>query len=218
MSRRKRALGFLSLALVAAATAAAIADGYGSRIASRYGPLRPVVVVATDLPRGRPIRAADVAAGLSVRRVPERFVPGGALASPAEALGLVPEASLPAGSYLLAAQLRVPRPGGRRARRLSGGRRPVEISVSGASALLSEGPVAAGARVDVVVTGEPGPLGRGRTFIAADAVPLLALSEGVEGMGPGGTAAATLGLTRDQALRLIAADSFARKVTLLPRR
>jgi Flp pilus assembly protein CpaB len=216
MSRRKRALGFLLLALVAAAAAAAIADGYGSRIAGRYGPLRAVVVVATDLPRGRPIRPADVATGLSVRRVPERFVPSGALASPAEALGLVPEATLSAGSYLLAAQLRVPRHGRPRARGLSGGRRPVEISVSGADALLGMGPAAPGTKVDVVVTGEPGPLGRGRTYIAAPAVPLLALSQGVE--GPGGTAAATLGLTREQALRLIAADSFARKVTLLPRR
>jgi Flp pilus assembly protein CpaB len=215
MSRRKRALGFLLLALIAAAAAAAIADGYGSRIADRYGPLRPVVVVATDLPRGRPIRPADVAAGLSVRRVPERFVPSGALASPAEALGLAPEASLSAGSYLIAAQLSVPRHGRPAARRLSGGRRPVEISVSGADALLSMGPAAPGTRVDVVITGEPGPLGRGRTYIAAAAVPLLALRQGVE--GPGGTAAATLGLTREQALRLIAADSFARKVTLLPR-
>jgi len=214
MSRRKRALGFLSLALAAAAAAAAIADGYGSRIASRYGPLRPVVVVVTDLPRGRPIRPADVATGLSVRRVPERFVPGGALTSPAEALGLVADAPLSAGSYLLAAQLRVPRHGRRKARKLSGGRRPVEISVSGADALLSVGPAAPGSRVDVVVTGEPGPLGRGRTYVAAAAVPLLALRQGVE--GPGGTAAATLGLTRKQALRLIAADSFARKLTLLP--
>jgi hypothetical protein len=37
------------------------------------------------------------------------------------------------------------------------------------------------------------------------------------GRGRGGSAAATLGLTRRQALRLIAAESFARRVTLLPR-
>jgi Flp pilus assembly protein CpaB len=215
MSRRKRALGFLALALVAATAAAAIADGYGSRIANRYGPLRPVVVVASNLPGGRRIGPAE-AASLSVRRVPERFVPRGALVSPAEAFGLVPAAKLPAGSYLLAAQLHVPRRGAPRPHGLSGGRRPVEISVSGADALLGEGPVPPGGRVDVVVTGEPGPLGRGRTYIAAAGVPLLALRPGVEGSGA--AAAATLGLTREQALRLIAADSFARKVTLLPRR
>jgi len=47
---------------------------------------------------------------------------------------------------------------------------------------------------------------------------LLALGPGEDGPGPGGTSAATLGLTRPQALRLIAAESFARKLTLLPRR
>jgi hypothetical protein len=36
-------------------------------------------------------------------------------------------------------------------------------------------------------------------------------------MAAEGVAAATLGLTRGQALRLIAAESFARQVTLLPR-
>ncbi len=49
------------------------------------------------------------------------------------------------------------------------------------------------------------------------AVPLLAIGPGAEGPGPGVTSVATLGLTRRQALRLIAAESFARKLTLLPR-
>jgi hypothetical protein len=49
-------------------------------------------------------------------------------------------------------------------------------------------------------------------------VPLLALRPGADGPGPGGTAAATLGLTRRQALRLIAAESYARKLTLMPGR
>ena len=47
-------------------------------------------------------------------------------------------------------------------------------------------------------------------------MPLLALGPGEDGPGPGGASAATLGLTRGQALRLIAAESFARQVTLLP--
>ncbi len=68
----------------------------------------------------------------------------------------------------------------------------------------------------MVVTSEPDGPGPGRTYVAAAGVPLLALRPGPEGVGPGGTAAATLGLTRRQALRLIAAESFARKVTVLP--
>ena len=102
---------------------------------------------------------------------------------------------------------------GRRTRpgpRLANGRRPVEIAVSGAEALAVAGVDPVGSRVDVVVTTEPSGSAAGRTYVAAAAVPLLALGPGAEGPGPGASAAATLGLTRAQALRLIAAESFAR--------
>jgi Flp pilus assembly protein CpaB len=215
MSRRARAALFFALALFAAAAAAAIVAGYGSSVARGYGPLRPVVVLEAGLPAGRPIGPREIASRLEVRRVPERFVPAGALAVPDDALGLVPLGPAPAGSYLLASQLRPPR----RPRRpgLAGGRRPVEISVSGADALLALGR-ASGSKVDVVVTTEPDGSGPGRTYVAAAGVPLLALGPGEDGPGPGGASAATLGLTRAQALRLIAAESFARKLTLLPQR
>jgi Flp pilus assembly protein CpaB len=216
MSRRGRALGFLLAALLAAAAAAAIADGYGSSVARGYGPLRPVVVLGVSLPAGRRIGPRQVEAALAVRRVPTRFVPPDALASPAEALGLVPRAALPPGSYLLAAQLGAARPRRSPARGLGGGRRPVEIAVGGAGALLSVGPPSAGERVDVVVTREPSGPGPGRTYVAAAAAPLLALRPGPEGSEAGAAAEATLALTKPQALRLIAAESFARKITLLP--
>jgi len=215
MSRRGRAVAFLLLALATAAIAAAIANGYGSSLAQGYGSLRPVVVLAADLPSDEPIGPREVAA-LEVRRVPVRFVPAGALASPGEALGLAPKAALPAGSYLLASLLRRPGNDGVASVGLGGGRRPVEIAVSGAGALLAAGPASAGARVDVVVTEEPSGSGPGRTHVAAAAVPLIALGPGPDGPGPGGLAGATLGLTRRQALRLIAAQNFARQVTLLP--
>jgi Flp pilus assembly protein CpaB len=215
MSRRRRALGFLLLALLAAAAAAAIADGYGARAVRGYGSLRPVVVLAADIAAGQRIGPRQIGSDLELRRVPERFAPPGALVAPGEALGLVARAPLPAGSYLLDAQLGVGRREKGGASRLGGGRRPVEIAVSGADALLSTGP-ASGSTVDVVVTSEPVGAGSGRTYVAAAGVPLLALSPGAEGTGPGTTAAATLGLTKRQALRLIAAESFARKVTLLP--
>lgn len=217
MKRRRRALAFAVLALLAAAGAAAIADGYGGRAARGYGPLRPVVVLAADLPAGRRIGPREIAAGLERRRVPARFAPPGALAVPEEALGLITRAPLPAGSYLVGAQLGVGRTGGRRGgRRLARGRRAVEIAVSGADALLSDGPAAAGAKVDVVVTSEPSGSGAGRTYIAAARVPLLALRPRVEEAGATAGAVATLGLSKRQALRLIAAESFARRVTLLP--
>lgn len=216
MSRRARAAGFLALAVLAAAAAAGIANGYGASVARSFGPLRPVVVVTTALGSGRPLGPRQVAAALRVRRVPSRFVPPGAIADPAEALGLVPVAAMPAGSYLLAAQLRPPRRAMAGRPSLGPHRHPVEIAVSGAQALLAVGEAPRGRKVDVVVTTEPAGPGRGRTYVAAAGVSLLALGPGPDGPGPGGTSAATLALTETQALRLIAAESFARKLTLLP--
>jgi Flp pilus assembly protein CpaB len=215
MSRRARAALFLLLAAVAAVAAAGVVAGYRSRVVHGYGPLRRVVVVAAPLDAGRPIGPRQLESALDVRRVPARFVPPGTLARVGDALGLAPTGPAPVGSYLLAPQLRPPRrprPAG-----LADDRRPVEITVTGADALLALGDPG-GARVDVIVTSEPTGPGPGRTYVAAADVPLLALGAAEEGADPGGTAAATLGLTRKQALRLIAADSFARKVTLLPRR
>jgi Flp pilus assembly protein CpaB len=215
VSRRARAVAFALLAAFAAALAAGIADGYGTSVTQGYGPLRPVVIVERGLPASKPLGPAEVSAALEVRRVPARFVPPGALAVPEDALGLAPSAAVPAGSYLVAAQLRPPRPSRSAGVALEGRRRPVEITVSGAEALLAAGPAPHGAKVDVVVTTEPSGAGAGRTYVAAAGVPLLALGPGVDGPGPGGASAATLGLTKREALRLIAAESFARKLTLL---
>jgi Flp pilus assembly protein CpaB len=214
MSRRARAIAFGVAALAAALLAGTIADGYGNSVAGGYGALRPVVVATAQLPAGKALDPTAAETALEVRQVPTRFVPLGALRDPAEALGLVPAAAVPSGAYLLAAQLRPPRsetPGPR----LQGGRRPVQIAVGGAAALAVGGGDPVGSRVDIVVTTEPTGGGAGHTYVAASAVPLLGLGAGPEG-DAAGTAEATLGLTRPQALRLIAAESFARQVTVMP--
>ncbi len=216
MSRRGRAVAFLVLALVAAALAAAIADGYGSSVVRGYGALRPVVVAAAGLPRAKPIGPAQVSTGLEVRRVPERFVPPGALAAPEEALGLVPAVALPAGSYLLASQLQPPRR--KRGGALGLGARPSPGRDLGqrrrrAARRRPGCGGGEGRRGGDHRTERPRP---GRTYVAAAGVPLIGLGPGDDGPGPGGLAAATLGLTKSQALALIAAESFARQVTLLP--
>jgi Flp pilus assembly protein CpaB len=214
MSRRARAIAFGVGALLAAIAAGAIADGYGDSVARGYGALRPVVVASAQLPAGKAFAPTEVEKDLEVRQVPVRFVPAGALRDPAEALGLVPAAAIPSGAYLLAAQLRPPHsdaPGPR----LTAGRRPVQILVTGAEALAVGAGDPVGSRVDVVVTTEPEDGGAGHTYVAAAGVPLLGLGAGPEGEAAG-TAEATLGLTRSQALRLIAAESFARQVTVMP--
>jgi Flp pilus assembly protein CpaB len=214
MSRRGRAIGFLLAAGLAAVAAAAIADGYGESVARGYGELRPVLVARGRLEAKRPIDPATAAEQLEVRRVPAPFIPPGALSAPPEAVGLVPTVAVPAGSYLLAGQLHPPRerPHGVG---LEDGRRPVEIEVSGTNALLATGAQPVGGKVDVVVTTEPSGSDRGRTYVAAPAVPLLSLAANAEGPTAEG-AAVTLGLTRAEALRLIAAESFARRVTVIP--
>lgn len=214
MKRRGRAAAFLVAALSAAVAAAAIADGYGKSVVRGYGELRPVLVASGDLRAGEEIDPRLAGEKLEVRRVPVRFAPPAALAAPVEALGLEPVVGIPGGSYLLATQLRSPQ-ADRSGARLGHGRRPVEILVGGAGALSAFGAQPVGSRVDVVVTTEPDAGGEGRSYVAAPGVPLLALASGGEG-GPG-EASATLGLTRRQALSLIEAESFARRVTVIPR-
>jgi Flp pilus assembly protein CpaB len=223
MRRRVRAIAFGGAALVCAVLAAAMTGGYRQDIQSELGPLRSVVVASVRIPAHRAISAKQVNQLLEVRRVPARFAPPGALAIPDQAAGRAPGAAIPAGSYVLAAQLREPgeHEGSRHRPRLAPGRKPVEISVTGAEALAAGGADPVGARVDVVVTTEPGPGGSGRTYVAAKGVRLLALSASGDAGSSGYATStaeqwtATLALTKPQALRLIQAENFARGVRLI---
>jgi Flp pilus assembly protein CpaB len=224
MKRRARAIAFGCAALLCAGLAAAMTGGYREDIQSELGPLRPVVVASARIPAGRPIAAKEVDDLLEVRRIPERFAPVGALALAQQAAGRAPATAIPAGAYILAGQLRDPGHGREHDRpaRLGPGRRPVEVSVTGAEALAAGGGDPIGTLVDVIVTTEPGPGGgRGRTYVAASGVRLLDLSQSDHPESSGYSAAtpsawtATLGLTRAQALRLIQAENFARGVRLI---
>jgi Flp pilus assembly protein CpaB len=214
VSRRTRAIVFLVAALVCAALAATVAGRYRSRVEARYGPLRPVVVATSELAAGQPIGVEKAGAALAVRRVPASFVPPGALVRPADALGRAPGATIPAGSYVLGAQLAVPRPDAPRAPGVGEGLRPVEVAVAGAEALTVGDGSPEGSRVDVVVARQAG-LGRSaRARIAASGVRLLALQSPA---GPGEGWSATLAVTEQQALALIGAQSAGREIRLLPR-
>ena len=213
MSRRTRALLFLVAALVCALLAAMVAGRYRSRVEARYGPLRPVVVATTQLPAGQPIGVDQAGSALTVRRVPASFLPPGALVRPVDALGRAPSATIPSGSYVLDAQLAVPRPDAPRARGVGPGLRPVEVSVAGAEALTVGESPPEGSRVDVVVSRQAG-LGRSASaHIAATGVRLMALRSPA---GPGEGWSATLAVTEQQALTLIGAQSAGREIRLLP--
>ena len=214
MSRRARALAFLVAALICALLAATVVGRYRSRLEARYGPLRPVVVATSDLAPGKPIGTERAQMALTVRRVPASFVPPGALTRPADALGRAPAATVPVGSYVLGAQLVIPHAKEPRAPGVGVGLRPVQVAVAGAEALTVGGATPEGRPVDVVVSRQAG-LGRSASaHIAAGAVKLLALAAPA---GPGEPWNATLAVTEQQALSLIAAQSAGREIRLLPR-
>jgi Flp pilus assembly protein CpaB len=214
VSRRSRALVFLAAALACALLAALLAGRYRSRVEAQYGALRPVVVASAALPAGRALGPPEVKGSLVVRRVPSTFAPPGALRRPADALGRAPGATVPAGAYVLDAQLVVPQADTAPAPGAGPGRRPVQVPVAGAQALTVGGASPEGGRVDVVVSQRAGLGAQGKTFVAAEGVRLLALDRPAS---PGEEWQATLGLTRGQALDLIGAQSGGREIRLLPR-
>jgi Flp pilus assembly protein CpaB len=214
VSRRARAVAFLIAALICALLAATVAGRYRSRVEARFGPLRSVVVATTELGAGKAIGSERAQAALAVRRVPASFVPPGALSRPEDAVGRAPTAPVPAGSYLLGAQLVIPTAKEPRAPGIGSGLRPVQVAVAGAEALTVGGAAPEGREVDVVVSRQAG-LGRSaHAYIAAGAVKLLALAPPA---GPGEPWNATLAVAEQQALSLIAAQSAGREIRLLPR-
>lgn len=220
MSRRGRALAFAAIAIVCAGASAALASGYRDSLESRYGEQRPVVAVVGSLKAGEPIGRRAARRRLEARRIPAAFAPADALADPLEALDLRPHAAIPAGSYLLASQLREPGGGRPRGARLSGRLRPVTITVSGAAALARLPRSGAGLRVDVVVAEEAAARGADPVRVVAERVRLIALERGSpnDPNTPAGEVhEATLALGRGQALELIEAENYAREVRLIPR-
>jgi Flp pilus assembly protein CpaB len=217
VSPRGRAVLFAVGALACAGFSAALA-GSAAPDESDLGELQPVVVAAATLEHGAVLDRSAIEHDLEERRVPTAFAPPDALGVPAEALGRRLGVTLPAGSYVTASSLAV---GGRAERGHAGpprGTTPVEITVTGAGALEASR-TAPGAAVDVVVSGDPGPgPAVGRTYVAAERVPLLELRKAPAETGLGADRwVATLALSRPQALRLIRAEGAAASIRLLAR-
>ena len=211
--RRRRALLLLSVALASGGLAASQVRERERSVAAQVGPVVPVLVAATDLRAGVRVHGS----GVAVRRVPARFVPPDALASAAGVVGAKPSVSVAAGSYVTAGLFEASNSEHRAGGRVGRGWRAVRVEVSGAAGL------AAGSRVDVLVSTESAP-GGGRTLVALAGAELLRLEPGASGAAPadgaapsGPTALATLRVTLRQAVYLTAADNFAREIRLLAR-
>lgn len=203
----------VTAAVVAAGLGMALVSGYSASVSESYGGLRPVVVVARFVPAGESITPKLAAASFEVRQVPARFAPAGSLIRSGEAVGLEPVVPLPPGSYVTGSLLRIPgydqkksKPG------LGRGLVPVELTVSGGGALPGPGRL-----VDVLVTREGRIGGTGKTSLAAAGVPLIAVVGTDPADAASGLTKVVLGLTRAQAIGLIDAESFARRLTILPR-
>jgi Flp pilus assembly protein CpaB len=216
VSPRARAVLFAAGALACGLLSAALAGSAATPAGSGLDELRSVVVSTATLERGAMISRAELNDLLDERRVPAAFAPPDALGLPPEALGRRLAVALPAGSYLTAASLTAGSPASRPRAGPPRGTTPVEITVTGAAALEASR-VGPGERVDVVVSGQSGPgPAAGRTYIAAESVPLLSLREARAETGvPGDRFLAVLAVSRPQALRLIRAEGVARSIRLL---
>jgi len=215
MSRRGRALAFAALAVVCGLASAGIASTYRERVDEQLGEVRAVLTLARPLAAGTELDRRTARRALTLRDVPARFLPPDAIADPDAVAGRRLATAVPAGSYLLGSHLRSGSVR-ERAPQLGGDRQPVEVTVSGAGALAAGG--VEGAKVDVVVAGEP-VTGRARVVVAARSVRLLAITpaDPAAATAAGGDSwSATLALTRKQALELIEAENFAREIRLIP--
>ena len=205
MSRRRRAALLIGLALVLGALAASDVARREAALRAQVGPTVDVLVARRPLVAGRKVQAGD----LAVRRVPERFAPGGAVPVPelivGERLAVPVPAGAPVGDHLLASALAGSRPAMRR------GERAAEVVARG-----SPRQIAPGGHVDVVVTRERRPGSAGDAQLALEDVEVLAVRALPDGDG-GPQVAATLRVTVRQAVYLAAAGTFAAEVRLLAR-
>ena len=212
MTRRRRAVALLGLALLLGVLAASDVAGREAALRRQLGPTVPVVVVNAPLRAGERIARAS----LAVREVPERYAPPGALRDPAAAVGQRAAVAIAQHTDLDAALLAVPdaEPAGPVLRR---GERALDLVAVGAPDA-----VVAGVRVDVLVTYDARAGAAGPTRVALADVEVLAArappaADGPDAAGGLPRLLATLRVTVRQALALTAAAAAARQVRLLPR-
>jgi pilus assembly protein CpaB len=202
VTKRRRSLLLLGLALLLGSLAASDVAGREAALERRLGPTVPVVVARAALAADEPIPVER----LTVRQVPARFAPRGAYADPAQVADQRPAAPLAPGVDVTAAALADParEDPGAPVRR---GERIADIVATGSPDL-----VVPGTRVDVLVTRER------RTELALQDVEVLSAAPAPQDQNEASPRVqAALRVTLRQAVFLAAAQSFARDVRLLPR-
>jgi pilus assembly protein CpaB len=208
MSRRRRMALLLGLAFGLGGLAASDVSRRESALRAQLEPLVDVLVARHPLEAGHRLRLAD----LAVRRVPARFAPPGGAVAPELLAGHRLAVPVAPGGQVAPLLLQRPEPGGFAIGR---GQRAAEIVAAAAP-----GAVAAGARVDVLVTRERRSGGGGDTELALQDVEVLAARPApASGQEADGTSriAATLRVSLRQAVFLASADAFARDIRLLVR-
>ncbi len=211
MSRRRRAVLLLGLALLLGTLAATTVARREAALDAQLGPAAAVVVARVELAAGHRLRVQD----LALRRLPARYVPVGAATSASELVARALAVRVPRGGILGSGLLdlgdgAIARPPVRP------GERAADVVAQGSPDL-----VVPGARVDVLVTREGGDGAPGVTELALEDVEVLAAVRAAEASdargAPGSRVEATLRVTVAQAVFLAAAQAFASEVRLLPR-
>jgi pilus assembly protein CpaB len=208
VSRRRRAVALLGLALVLGGLAASDVARREAALRAQLGPVVSVVVARADLPAGRVVRAGD----LALRRIPARYADPGAATAPETLIGLRLAAAVARGGQLgpglVATRPDAAAPPVRR------GERAAEVVAVGDRALIVPG-----ARVDVLVTRDGDSGAAGGAELALEDVEVLAARPAPPAARDeaGRRVAATLRVSVRDAVFLAAAQSFAREIRLLPR-
>jgi pilus assembly protein CpaB len=207
VTRRRRALLLLGLALALGGLAAADVSRRERALRAQLGPATEIVVARRALAAGHVVRLED----LGVRRLPSRYAPAGEPAFAGALAGERLAVPVPAGGAvtpeLLARAPRTPEAS------VARGQRAIEVVATGAPQA-----VVAGTRVDVVVTSDRRGGAAGASRLALENVEVLAARAAAaadDTKAPRVTA--TLRVTPAQAVYLAAAQTFARDVRLLVR-
>ncbi len=209
MTRRRRAAVLLGLALVLGTLSATHMARRERALEAQLGPVVEVVVARRELPAGHALELSD----LGVRSLPGRYAPPGepafAAALAGHRLAVPVAAGGPVTEALLERRPQTPESA------IERGQRAVDVLATG-----SPQAVAAGTRVDVLVTTERRDRVRGTTRVALENVEVLAarVAAAEDDQAKGASRVdVTLRVTAAQAVYLAAAQSFARELRLLAR-